>query len=576
MRAVSTFVSGLFLSALLFLPNAVCAAELKPFLTLKTANVNTLIGVAEKIGSMTGGADSAEFQAFIKTAKNLKGFDLKGIAGIALVVDDNNGLVPLLLLPITDLGKAEIPDYPDIFDSIRPFLVKSGNDYVINTPFGSYVAAQKKDYLVITPESIADQVPSDPKKLFADLDKFTFGIKLDLEKVEFEPIEGNIFGPLMFLAMTQAPEAAEQIGTAIEFAQEVHKEFAVFSGGLTFNAQTADVELSGTITPRRRSDVGKMLAGTKKQPTRFNGFRGTQEETIYSFGDSFTMPPVPEQNVLMGAKGRFQQQQWDTILDGFLEQIEMDDDSGKIAELAKNAVDSLKKIFAAESARGAMDFAGSLNTDGAVLFAFDTVSLAEIQKAAALILDFASEKYNIDINSLVKQDDETIEGFKVSSIKIPIERVPLISNAGGIRNLTPGVFWAVKEASGKQMITVAAGLDFDKTEQAFKSALEKTKTSVSVQKPEGVLSVQALGKFLQQTVSPVAEAANVPNMAEAKRVFAVLASAGNDATVTETWDVKAGKMDVSYRISGKALQAFIAVIKLAAESMPNSPAIQDF
>jgi hypothetical protein len=193
MRAISTFVSGLFLSVLLFLPNAVNAAELQPFFTWKASSVNTLIGVAEKIADMSGVADSAEFQEIIRTAKSIKGFDLKGIAGFAAVVDGNGGISPILLLPITDLGKAEIPSHPEIFDSIRPFYVKKGDNDEINTPLGTYIAAQKKDFLVITPEEIADQVPTDPRKLFADLDKYTLCFKHDLEKSEIRDHRGKYF-----------------------------------------------------------------------------------------------------------------------------------------------------------------------------------------------------------------------------------------------------------------------------------------------------------------------------------------------------------------------------------------------
>ena len=575
MRTIKTFVSGLLLSALLLLPASVRAAELQPFFTLKASSVNTLVGVAEKIGSMSGFADTDEFKEAIKTVKSVKGFDLNGIIGIAAAINSDGGISPILLLPITDLGKAEIPSNPEIFDSIRPFLVKRGDNYEINSPFATFIAIQKKDYLVITSEDVVDQIPADPKKLFADLEKHTLGVKLDLEKVDFETIEAQLFGPMLFMAMMSNPEAGEQLEAVIDLYRELFKEFAMFSGGIAFNPRTADIEFSGTAAPRKGSDMAKAFAAYKQQPTIFNGFRGTLGNTVFSFGDSAAMPPLSADNALLNVSSQFNQQQWETILEGLLEQVEMDDDTGEVTELAKKIVDSVQKIIETEQNRGSSDYAASFNTDGTLLLAFDTGSLKEIQNLVAMLVDIAEKKvapiasaFNIDLKALVKQDYATIEGFKVSSFRVPMERVaPFIPDENAVKNLTPGAFWAVKNAGGKQAIAVAAGIDFAKAELAFTSALEKTKTSAPVQKPEGMISVQGLGKFMQQVVSPIIENSDMPNLEGAKKVFDILAASGNDATVTMTGDVKNGKMDVTFRISGKVIEALVVIGKAAAEGL---------
>ena len=569
MRTISTFVSGLFLSALLFLPASVCAAEFQPFFTLKVSSVNTLIGIAEKVGTMAGFADSDEFKEAINNIKSVKGFDLNGIIGIAAASNDGE-ITPLLLLPITDLAKAEIPSNPEVFDMIRPFLVKRGDNYEINSPVGTFIAAQKKDYMVITSEDMADKIPADPKKLFADLEKYTIGSKLDLEKVEFETIETQLFAPLMFMAAMGNPEVGEQIEAAIEVYRELFKEFAVITSGMAFNARTVDVEFAATITPRKGSDFGKQLAGYKQQPTMFNGFRGTPGNTVFSFGDSAVMPALPSQSALLESS----LEQWKMMTEGLLEQIEADDDSGETAELVHKIADSVNKIAEAEVRRGASDSAGSFNTDGTLLLAFDTVSLAEIQKLVSVIVDFAGKKVapiasalNIDVKASVKQDYVTVEGFKVSSFRVPVEKAAsLIPNAEAVKDLAPGAFWAVKDAGGKQAIAFAAGIDFAKTEQVFKSALEKTKTPAAVQKPTGMFSVQGLGKFFQQTVSPIAEKAGADFPAEAKKVFDILASSGNDAALTFNADIKGSNMDIALRISGKAIQAVVSAAKEVSEA----------
>ena len=581
MRAFATFVSGLLLSALFLLAPSVHAAELQPFFTLKTSSINTLVSVAEKFGSMAGAADTDEFREFVNTVKNIRGVNPDGSIGFAAAVDDGGGINMLLLLPITDLWRAEVPGFPDIFDSIRPFLVRRGEGkFDINSPLGTYVAVQNQGYLVITPEGAADQVPADPTKLFADL-----------EKVEFETLEASIFGPILLMAMMSNPDAGEQLETMVETYRELYKEVAVCSSGIAVNPQTADIEVSTTLVARKGSDFAKTFAGYKKQPTIFSGFRGTPDNTVFSLGDSASQPPL-EKNALQ----ELGKQQWETILEGFREQIEMEDETGELSGLAEAATESIIKIIDTESKRGASDSAFSLNTEGTLLFAFDTGSLAEIQKLAALATDFISKKIEGEAKALVennlKLDYATVEGFKVSNIKIPvIATLELVFGPAPddtLSDLTLGVFWATKEGN-KQAIAVAAGLDFAKTEQAFRAALTQTRTAVPVQRPEGTFSIAGLGKFLQQAVYPIAEKAVTSSDQSAeqglvifKKVTEIFSSAGNDATATFGADIHADRTDMTCRVSGKLIQAIISAVRLGIEESNEArsatlrPAIRDF
>lgn len=575
MKAISTFVSGLLLSALLLVLPSVYAAEMQPFFTLKTSSINTLVSVAEKFASMAGAADAAEFREVINTVKNIRGVNPDGIIGFAAAIGDAGDINMMLLLPITDLWRAEVPGFPDIFDTIRPFLVRKGEGkFEINSPMGTYVAVQNQGYLIITPEGTADQVPADPTKLFADLAKYTLGMKLDLEKVEFETLEASLFGPILLMAMMSNPEAGEQLEKAVEIYRELYKEVALISGGYAVNPQTADIELSGTMVARKGSGVAKSFAGHKEQPTIFGGFRGAPNNTVFSLGYSATEPPL-ENNAMM----ELNKQQYEAMFEGFIEQIESEDETGELTELAKGAVESILKIVEAESKRGASDCAVSLNTEGTLLFAFDTVSLAEIQKLAALASDFVNGKIEGEAKTLLEKNMQlgytTIEGFKVSSIKIPVVATLELfvgpAPDDSMNDLTLGVFWATQEGN-KQAVAVAAGLDFAKAEQAFKAALTQTKTALPVQKPVGVFSISGLGKFLQQSVYPIAvkTAASSGQSAEQelatfKKVSEIFASAGNDATIAVVADVKADRMEIAYRISGKLTQAIISAVRLGYE-----------
>jgi len=586
MKAITPFVSGLLLSALLLLSASIHAADVQPFVMVKSASVNSLVSVAEKIAAMVGVADNYEFQDFLRTVKSIKGFNLNGIIGIGAATDDNDEISPILLLPITDLMRAEIPGLPDVFDQIRPFLVKRGDKYVINSPVGTYIAAQKKDYLVITSESIADNVPADTKNLFADLDKYILGVKFDLENVGFETLETTIFMPIQMMVAMTNPDAAEQFDNAIDMYRELYKEIGVLSYGFAFNPQNADVSLSMSVAPRKGSDMAKVLVETKRQPTAFNGFRGTPENTVFSLGDSSTYGKY-ENNALIELNAK----QWETMVNGFLEglleQIDMEDESGDIHELAEEVVDSMKTIVETEQKRGISDYALSLNTEGTLLLAFDTGSLGEIRKIAKLVADFARQK-DEELGGMikglfaehVKQDYVTVEGFKVSSVKIPVDT--LLAMAGSAPEgltIAPGIFWASKDAGGKQAIAGAIGLDFAKAEQAFKSALEKTKTSAPVQQPMGTFSVPGLGKLFRQTVYPLAEAADAPEevLVPFKKVIDIFATAGNDATITLTNDYKPEKVEGVLNVSGKVIQALISAGKVVAEESPMlNPGIRDF
>ena len=576
MKAITTFVSGLLLSALLLLAPSVRAAELQPFFTLKTSSINTLISVAEKFVGMAG-VDAPEFPEFINTVKGVRGVDLDGIIGFAAAVDEAGTINVILLLPITDLWRAEVPGMPEIFDQIRPFLVKKGEGrFEINAPVGTYIAVQRLGYLVITPEDVADQVPTDPRKYFADLEKYTLGIKLDLEKVDFETIESQLFGPILLMAMMTNPAAAEQLETVTELYGELYKEIAAFSYGVAVDPKTADVGLSMSITPRKGSEIAKSFAGYKQQPTIFGGFRGTPAATVLSIGDSATQPQ-PENNAI----AKLSTTQWKAMFEGFIEQIEMEDETGERTELAKAAVESITKIIETETKRGASDAALSLNTDGTLLFAFDTVSLAEIQKLVALAQAFVNKNAPAEAKKMLEDGTNlayaTVEGFKISSVKIPIVATleqftedPAPDSVAPLRDLTLNLFWAVKEGN-KQAIAVAAGLDAVKTEQAFKAALTQTKTAAPTQKPIGVFSIAGLGKFLQQSVYPIVEraAAAEPDaeidLEMFKKVNEIFASAGSDATITLDGEVKSDRMDVGYRVSGKMIQAIISAVKLGIE-----------
>jgi len=271
---------------------------------------------------------------------------------------------------------------------------------------------------------------------------------------------------------------------------------------------------------------------------------------------------------------------YEAIFEGIIEQIDMDDETGEAAKIARDVIETLKKIYFAEAKRGASDYAASFNTDGTLLLAFDTVSLSEIEKLAAMAVGFASRKIGNDFGfdfSALRLNYTTVGGFAVSSYKLPIEKIAdeLPGQNEGLKEFSPGVFWAVKRGQ-TQAVAVAVGLDFAKAEQAFTEALGKTATAVPVQKPIGMLSLRGLGAFLQQTIWPAAAKDGAPE--EIKTIIDMLASADADAVIALDCETKGNQIALAYTMSGKAIQTIVSVVKAAAEMNESAdrPAIRDF
>jgi hypothetical protein len=553
-----TFVSGLLLSAICLLPVSLRAAEVQPFFSLKLASVNSFVGVIEKVASMAGAANDAQVQDIVRTIKNLEGYDLDNITGIAVAASDDGTISPILLLPITDIWKAQIPSMPMIFDTIRPFLAKNGDKTEINSPLGTFAVIQKQGYLVIVPEGIASQIPADPKKLFADLDKYTLGVKLDFRKVDFETIEANLFGPLIFLATMQNPDAGEQLESVLATVKDLYKEFSVLSGGVAIDPKTADIEISGTGVPRQGSDTAKFLAGYKQQPTAFSGFRGTPGNIVFSVGDSATQPPSSKNPLLAPIT-----EQLKTILDGAIEQIEMEDETGNVGVAVREVTNFINGIVEADAKRGVKDFAVSLDTNGTLLLAFETGSLADIRNFVEMAMQYAQDYAPSDLLADLAYDFRsnftTVEGFEVSGTKVPIGQLIELIRGSSPGNFSLPVFWAIKDSGGKQAVAFAMGIDQSRTEEAFISALKKTKTPVAVQKPQAVFDVNGLGRLLQPVAYEIDGVA-----AGAGNAIDALVAAGSGATISFAYDMKPDKAELDFRVSGKSIQAVLSLFRLAA------------
>jgi hypothetical protein len=94
-----------------------------------------------------------------------------------------------------------------------------------------------------------------------------------------------------------------------------------------------------------------------------------------------------------------------------------------------------------------------------------------------------------------------------------------------------------------------------------------------------VFSLAGLGKLLQQTVYPIVVKTDPPanELATFRQVAEIFASAGSGATITADGEVTSNRMSVAYRISGRAIETIISVVRLSIEQdFGGRPVIQAF
>jgi hypothetical protein len=576
MNKIKTAVSGLLLSLAMLFSVSVNAEELKPFFTLKLAGPNALIKTAEKIADLAGQGSTPQFLEVIAALKGMKAVDTNGAIGLALAADENDEFVPVLLLPITDIMEVTVPNYESFFDTVRAFLSKGENGtYLINTPMGEYVGKQQKNYFAVFPQKAAKQILSDPKnldpqKIFAGLEKYTVALKYDLENIKIETIE-KFLTAMQTAAAMQNPNAAANFDQILPMLKMVKEEFRYYWIGLTFDPATANTDVSVVYFPQKGSKTARSFAASKDAATIFSGFKGARENMVGSLNWA-------HKNTLTVAEIEPSIKQIDIVLAGVLEQIQNDsEEESDVSKFAEKAIDLAKKIMRADMTQESVAGAASFDTNGTFLIATTTAATGEWQELIRTAVDFAAKKasHSDTVADLLQKNSEktTVAGFKVTSIKIAAADIP--HNEGLPKDLAFGFFFAVKE---NEAIAAAFGFDFSKTEQAFKSALEKTKTAVPVQQPIAEFSVQGLGKFLQQRVYPVIQGIAPSKDLEKFKNVADILTAGNDGSaVTATADLKAERGEFTLRVPGKVIQTLISLVKMMNENNAESQSeIQDF
>jgi hypothetical protein len=429
---------------------------------------------------------------------------------------------------------------------------------------GNYLFYQKNGFVAIVAEESALTIPDDPQTLFAEFEKDTLGIKIDFENASLDSIETALAIPQMVMAMQGGPQATQAIEQFNEILGKIYEEVSSISIGISFDPKTADLNLTSVVVPKKGSESEKQVIDYKNAKTIFSGFLGNPNEVIFSASDAETFAPS-DIEVSIGM--------FDQFFNAALAQIEEQSETDEEVEFGEAVFESLKKIFIATIKKEKIDVGLSLDAGATLLLALTAGETAEIEQLGAKIFDWIKKKHDendVDefLKKYFKRNYTVIEGFNVSSLKIPLEEV-----AGDDKNMgtilpplpeklakeTVGVFWAFKN---NEAVAVAFGFDFDKTEKLFHQALTKTKTPVPLKQPVGIFALQPLGKLLKKYTD-----SSVPDTAA--KVIELLSSAGTDAKITFSAEVVGSAIHGKADISGKTITVLANIIKIFAATENN-------
>ena len=525
------------------------AQELKPFLTLKVADPATLMSVAEKIADLTG--QRRDFDAGVASFKDLKGLNRKGPFGLVLQTDGEEIKNPLFVLPIEKLEDVDLPNFEALMASAK----KEGDGkYVINSPVGQYNMYQRKDHLLVTGADSEGELPGDVQKLFAGLDDYTLGLRIDLENTSRDSID-MLLAPVTLLLAMQGGQAAQSAESMSEAIETLYNECRSMTIGITFDAKTAAAEIVASTIPKKGSDSEKQLIGFKDAKTAFSGFLGSGSNVVFSVGGVDSNTKATKDTTMATI---------DQVIDGLLEQAEDQAETDEDFEFAENVAESIRTIIEATLDKGKSDLACSLDGNGTFLLATTIGDTDELKKLAKACFEHFKKMHDAEeadnvAEKYFKKEYKTVEGFVLSSFVLPLVDTNDPKIPSTLADKTISVYWGLKE---NDAIAVAFGFDPVETEKCFIEALNKTETPVAVRQPTAIFAFQPLGKLLDQYVPKETKDSTM------EKVVDLLSAATSDAKITYSIKVDGEVLEGKLSASGSAVQVLMNLYRIftAADS----------
>jgi hypothetical protein len=379
------------------------------------------------------------------------------------------------------------------------------------------------------------------------------------------------------------------------------------SGGFAFDPKTRDFEYAVKLLTQKGGELEKLVAARKNAQTMFGSFRTAPEESVFHFHFAHTLDPAYIAYLLPHVEKMFEEgiKVGDIPVDIDVKMVTKDGDLFT-PEAVKSMAESWRKIVLSNLKSGTLDIILTQDVNGTLMFGMSMADTGEFQNLMRTFfigmmdnpLNDKDEEKTVDGKAMLDRliflgknfriDESTIEGFKVSSLKMPMEEMADLVNAfadeekplpKAYRDMTLGVFWAVKE---NEAVAFAIGPDFAETEKTFKKALAGVKGKVPVQQPLASFSLPNYGKSWQKFMpmiesaldeSPEQKAKAIKGLEQFKTLLADWAKSDKDNAVTLSETFTDGGIEVSFKMPGKMIDLYVLLIKsMMQESCDSEPA----
>ena len=552
------------------------AAEFKPFLTLQTAGPATLINVVESFADLFDPTDTSGMKAQLAPYKNLQGVNAASTIGLAVQVNEETpfGLDAVIVLPISNLTAFNIPGMEMQLMMIKSMLgAPVGGKFTVASPVGNLVAYQKTGFFILATEGAADfAATADPKTLFAGLEEFTFGGKINLENVTMDNVEmvlEKLALPLAMMGIEYDPQ--EVIGT---FAQgfsaagtgagQQLADMASMTAGITIDPRTLDISSSFLTVARKNTELAEKFAKVKEAytNTKLGAFLLDTPQTVLSWHylEYFTDTEIEALKEV-----------WEIIAEGFLEGLYdaiEGEENGKLVSAVDLAIEYMENFMDFLARERLLDFSYWMDSEGTFISAMGTDKTAELTKFdedfyAHLLEILGGDGAKTFIESKMRRDYETVAGYSLSCVPNLFEDLPAdIDMPDGVREILTKIplslIWGSKDG---EALVYATGFDFAKMEAALKAALARTQTP-TLPKHTSMLALRPLGELLQNQLVPAMRTFGVSesDIAQAEKMFAKLAAVNANAKMVITTEYPDDALHQKVQINGAFVTALYGTL----------------
>ncbi|MCL2303999.1 MAG: hypothetical protein FWC43_01495 [Planctomycetaceae bacterium] len=558
-RLVGILAGCLFAVSSLFAPahlSSAKAAEPKSIVTFSISSYSAVLEAGKVIADQIGQGDTyGMFQGFLGA---LPGVDNKKPLGFVLFATDEEFL-PVVFLPIGDLSKLTAV-FPIIDSLLSQNLEEvSPGKYSFSGPV-ELILEQKKNWLILYPESHPKLAAADPSVFLNGLDKkYLLAFHLNFENMPKELVLQMVSLGEMMVSMFN-PDAASQFATVKEQVELLLNEGKYVLEGMNIDPKTGDISAEVVMEVKPNGTFAEALKYQKDGKTNFIGFyRPEQAAAAIGIG---IIPDAQKESQANIVKKYFA-----SAVEGVEEELEGDE-----LEMVKGILESLEEIAIATIEDGKTDVAMSWKSTGEMFFGGRIAQGKKLndvfKKIAAGI---SATVTDIDVADFLKIEYTTFEGYKFTRLDLPFALMSAFNpNADlpeHLEDKSINLLIGVKNDA----ICGVIGTDASKLEAILKKCITDSKASAALPKtlfsfslPRVAGAIQSLDLWPPEP--PVV--AVLDSLMSAPEGATI--TAGNEVTVNAQGVKNVMKVNFSGKIIAAVAQAVAAGKEAQMQSALNS------